>query len=354
MKIAVGLSGGVDSAVAALLLKEAGHDVIGTTMKIWDGRKTAHAKGNACYGPDEQEDIRDAFNVCKALEIPYYVIDCSKQYNEIVLRYFDEEYKSGRTPNPCIACNEKIKFGMLPLMLEQSGVAFERFATGHYANMDFDRVIARYLLKKGKDPKKDQSYFLYRLSQTQLAKVIFPLGEYIKEQIRAKAREANLPVHDKKESQDFYSGDYTELLSVKNGDGLIVDTKGNILGKHNGIWNFTIGQRKGLGVAGGIPLYVVAVRPNQNEVVLGEKELLLASGLRASDVNIIAGTMPKRASVKTRSSSDAVPCTVGFDGIELEILFDEPHFAVTPGQSAVVYDGDIVVGGGIIKEALMG
>ncbi|HEX7510053.1 MAG TPA: tRNA 2-thiouridine(34) synthase MnmA [Chitinivibrionales bacterium] len=353
MKIAVGLSGGVDSAVTALLLKQAGHDVIGTTMKIWDGRKTSHAKGNACYGPDEQEDIREAFNVCKLLEIPYHVIDCSQQYNEIVLKYFDEEYRAGRTPNPCVACNEKIKFGMLPLMLEQSGVHFERFATGHYAITDFDRVIARYLLKKGKDPKKDQSYFLYRLSQTQLAKVMFPLGGYSKEQVRALAREAKLPVHDKKESQDFYSGDYTELLSVKNGGGAIVDTHGNFLGNHDGYCNFTIGQRKGLGVAGGVPLYVVAVRPRTNEVVLGEKELLFARGLRATDVTIIAGTMPLRAWVKTRSASDPEPCTITFDGIELEIMFDTPHFAVTPGQSAVVYDGDMVIGGGIIKEAIL-
>jgi tRNA-specific 2-thiouridylase len=352
MKIAVGLSGGVDSSVTALVLKEAGHDVVGTTMKIWDGRPTSHSKGNSCYGPNEQEDIRDAFNLCKKLEIPYHVVDCSRQYNEIVLRNFDEEYRAGRTPNPCVACNEKIKFGMLPLMLSQSGVAFDRFATGHYAMTDFDRVQARYVLKKGKDPKKDQSYFLYRLSQLQLAKVMFPLGEYTKERVRAIARDAGLPVHDKKESQDFYSGDYAELLSVKDGSGDIVDAKGAVLGRHAGIWNFTIGQRKGLGVAGGVPLYVVSLNAERNEVLLGEKELLLSKGLRATDLNIIAGKMPRRAFVKTRSTSEAIPCTVDFDGIELEITFDEPQLAVTPGQSAVVYDGEAVAGGGIITEAV--
>jgi tRNA-specific 2-thiouridylase len=231
-------------------------------------------------------------------------------------------------------------------------VVFDRFATGHYASIDFDRVNARFLLKKGKDAKKDQSYFLYRLSQSQLAKVMFPLSDYTKEQVRAIALDANLPVHDKKESQDFYSGDYSELLSGKDGEGNIVDTSGKVLGRHAGIWNFTIGQRKGLGVAGGAPLYVLAINAQRKEVVLGEKNLLLSRGLRATNLNIIAGKMPVRAFVKTRSAGEAAPCSVGFDGIELEIMFDEPQPAVTPGQSAVVYNGEFVAGGGTITEAI--
>jgi tRNA-specific 2-thiouridylase len=351
MRIAVGLSGGVDSSVTALLLKQAGHEVIGATMKIFDGRNIAHSKGNSCYGPDENNDIEEVADLCRILNIPYHVMDCSSQYNEIVLKYFDNEYCSGRTPNPCVICNQKIKFGILPLLLEQTGIAFDFFATGHYANTDFDRVKARYLLKKGTDEKKDQSYFLYRLSQTQLSKIMFPLGKYSKDQVRSIARDANLPVHDKKESQDFYNGDYTELLSVKKCKGNIVDTSGKIIGQHDGVWNYTIGQRKGLGIAGGIPLYVVAINADRNEVILGEKEFLMAGGLRATDVNIIADKIPQHASVKTRSTGKEIPCSIMFDGMEFEIHFDEPQPAVTPGQSVVIYDNDIVVGGGIISVA---
>ncbi len=348
MKVAVGLSGGVDSSVAAYLLQKAGYEVVGVTMKIWDGKSNPDLKNNACYGADEPSHIRDASELCALLGIPFHVIDCSSHYNEIVLRYFKEEYGSGRTPNPCIRCNEKIKFDVLPMLLEKSGVFFNRFATGHYARIDFDRQKARYLLKKGKDPQKDQSYFLYRLSQKQLIRVMFPLGDYTKEQVRSIARDAKLPMYDKKDSQDFCGSDYTKLLPMKNSSGNIIDMNGNILGRHTGIWNFTIGQRKGLGVAGGVPLYVVAIDPRKNEVVLGARENLLAHGLRAVDCNIIGSRIPDRAFVKIRSSSTAVPCAVSFDGIELAVTFDEPQLAVTPGQSAVVYHEDNIVIGGVI------
>jgi tRNA-uridine 2-sulfurtransferase len=350
MQIAVGLSGGVDSAVSAFLLKQAGHEIIGATMKIWDGRNLPHKEGSACYGPEEEEDIRDASELCKLLGIPYHIIDCSRQYNEIVLRYFEDEYRAGRTPNPCVRCNEKIKFSQLPLLLEESGVFFNYFATGHYARVDFDRGLARHSLKKGIDERKDQSYFLYRLSQKQLSKVLFPLGGYTKEKVRAVAREAGLPMHDKQESQDFCAGDYTDLLSIKSEAGNFVDSSGKILGKHTGICNFTIGQRKGTGVAGGVPLYVVAIDAKNNEIVLGPRDLLLSRGLKANDLNIIDGKVPTRALVKMRSASQAVPCSVGYDGFELDIDFDEPQLAVTPGQSAVIYTDDMVVGGGIIAE----
>ena len=354
MKIAVGLSGGVDSAVTAYLLQQAGHEVIGATMKIWDGRNLPGQKettgAGSCYGPEEEVDIRDAQALCKLLGLPYHVIDCSRQYNDIVLRYFEDEYRVGRTPNPCVKCNEKVKFDLLPQLLEKSGIFFNYFATGHYARIDFDRVLARYLLKKGVDQRKDQSYFLYRLSQKQLSKIMFPLGGYTKEKVRAIARQAGLPMHDKEESQDFCSGDYTKVLSMPNKPGNFVDPKGRILGQHTGIWNFTIGQRKGTKVAGGIPLYVVSINAEKNEIVLGTRELLFAQGLLAADLNIIAGKMPENAFVKTRSTSEAVPCSIGYDGAELNIVFAEPQLAITPGQSAVVYSGDVVVGGGIIAD----
>ena len=284
MKIAVGLSGGVDSSVAAFLLKQAGHEIIGATMKIWDGRSLPNLKGGnaACYGPDEEEDIREASDLCGLLGFPFHVVDCSRQYNEIVLRYFEEEYRSGRTPNPCIKCNEKIKFDLLPMLLEKSGIFFNHFATGHYARIDFDRVQARYLLKKGVDERKDQSYFLYRLSQKQLAKALFPLGGSTKDQVRAIARQAGLPMHDKQESQDFCSGEYTQLLSTTGLPGDVLDCSGKIIGRHKGIGNFTIGQRRGTGVAGGVPLYVVAINAEKNEIVLGPRDRLLAKGLLAT------------------------------------------------------------------------
>lgn len=352
MKIAVGLSGGVDSAVTAWLLKKAGHDVIGTIMRIWDGRSASHTKGNACYGPNEDEDVADASAVCATLGIPLHVVDCSKQYNELVLKYFDDEYRSGRTPNPCIVCNQGIKFGMLPALLAQSGVEFDRFATGHYVRVEHDDASGRFVLKKGIDPKKDQSYFLYRLTQEQLSKIMCPLGIYTKEQVRVMAQEARLPVHDKKESQDFYSGDYTELLSVKQVPGDLVTTDGKVLGKHNGYCNYTIGQRKGLGVAGGKPLYVLAIDACNNRVIVGDKDQLWSNGLLAENVHLTIDTLPRCLTAKTRSASTDASCTAEYNGTTLTVLFEEPQSAITPGQSIVLYDRDAVVGGGIIKNKI--
>lgn len=354
MKIAVGMSGGVDSAVAAYLLKEQGHEIVGTIMTIWDKNNSSitKSKGNACYGPDEGEDVADAQKVCDFLDIPLHVIDCSKQYNEIVLSYFNDEYCAGRTPNPCVMCNQNMKFGILPSLLADSGIEFDKFATGHYCRVLYDEQSKRFLLKTGIYSKKDQSYFLYKLTQKQLSKATFPLGALTKKEVRKIAIDAKLPVHAKEESQDFYSGDYNELLSTKtgSGNGNFLDLDGNIIGEHKGIWNYTIGQRKGLGVFHCKPLYVIEINARKNEIVLGENDSLLATGLVTKQCNYISTARPQSVYVKIRSNSQAVKCNVSYKDDSFSIIFDEAQRAITPGQSAVLYDDDTVIGGGVISK----
>ena len=353
MKIAVGMSGGVDSSVAVFLLKQEGHDVAGTIMKIWDESYPASIKGNSCFGPEEAEDIEDAQKVCSYLGIPLHSIDCTKQYKDIIIGYFNKEYTAGRTPNPCVLCNKTIKFDLLPSLLAESGVEFERFATGHYSRITFDEPTQRYLLKKAVDQKKDQTYFLYRLSQEQLSKTLFPLGGLRKDEVRQIASDAGLPVHDKRESQDFYSGDYADLITSKDAkEGTIVDTSGNVIGSHKGIWNFTVGQRKGLGVFHKKPLYVISINVEKNEIVVGGKESLFSEGLLASHINIFVKELPQKATAKIRSNSKEVPCSLTGNKDELNVIFDEPQSAVTPGQSVVLYSEDIVLGGGIIEKTI--
>ncbi len=351
MNIAVGMSGGVDSAVAACLLKEQGHNVTGTIMTIWDSSVEVSSviSGNACYGPDEEEDIRDAQEVCDFLDIPLHIIDCSKQYTEIVLKYFRDEYCIGRTPNPCVMCNQNMKFGILPSLLVQNGVKFDKFATGHYCRVEYNKEMNRHLLKKGINLKKDQSYFLYRLTQNQLGKACFPLGDMEKEEVRMIAEKAGLPVKFKAESQDFYSGAYGDLISAEDAPGNIVDSDGNILGLHKGIWNYTIGQRKGLGISHCNPLYVIEIDAEKNEVILGEKDSLKSKSLTAKSINMIYDKMPETAEAKIRSASPAVPCAItSSSDEEFSISFYDEQLAITPGQSVVLYDGDYVIGGGVI------
>lgn len=359
MKILVGLSGGVDSSVAALLLKEQGHEVIGATMSIWRERtdlnlsvmkEKSTCTHGACYGPDEHEDIESARKIAEQIGIPYHVFKCADEYEKIVLENFKDQYLSGRTPNPCIRCNALVKFGVLPFLAKQNGINFDKFATGHYARIEEEN--GRFILKKAKNPKKDQSYFLYKLKQEQLANIYLPLGEYTKEEIRELARKGGLDVSEKPDSQDFYEGDYNELLGIEAKKGNIVNLDGKVLGVHNGIWNYTIGQRKGLCISAPEPLYVLELRKDTNEVVVGYKDKTFKKILNAVELNWISIeklTEPMKVTAKIRSTqqpTDATITPIREDCVKVE--FDEYQKSIAIGQSVVFYDGDNVVGGGII------
>ena len=356
MKIAVGMSGGVDSSVAALLLKQAGHEVTGLSMKLWRAPSTGVSAGrSACFGPDEEQDLRAAGSVCARLGIPFHIFDCADDYETAVLGNFRDEYLSGRTPKPCIRCNPMVKFGVLPEAARKSGLVFDRFATGHYARVEFDAAIRRHLLRKGLDARKDQSYFLYRLSQAQLATVLFPLGGYLKDRVRELAREAGLPVHDHPESQDFYDGNWTDLVRRPAAEGEIVDRQGRVLGRHPGVWNYTVGQRKGLGIAAPSPLYVVEIDAARNRLVVGPESETFRTSCVAADcawVSVERLTERLEVQVKVRSSGRPAPAAISpLEGGRVLVEFSAPLSAVTPGQSAVFYRDDLVVGGGIIESA---
>jgi tRNA-specific 2-thiouridylase len=353
MKVAVGMSGGVDSSVAAALLKEKGYDVIGICMKIWDGTPLIAGEYHACYGPDEVGDIEDATRIAEQLGIPFHVIDLVEEYKTTILDYFKGEYLVGRTPNPCIKCNQHIKFKKLISKTQDLGIRFNCFATGHYARVEYSSDRKRYLLRKAKDIKKDQSYWLAFLSQEQLSTVIFPLGDLTKGDVREKARALRLDTHDKPDSQDFFSGDYKQLIDVPDRPGPIRHKDGTVLGTHSGIWSYTIGQRKGLGISAKKPLYVVDIDERENTVIVGFREDLAHGGLTAHDVHLIAVeniTQPMQVTMKIRYAQRAFegrlhPLQAG----TAHVTFREPQLAVTPGQAVVFYDGDYVVGGGIIE-----
>lgn len=354
-KVLIGLSGGVDSAVAALLLKQQGFAVTGAIMSIWDDSLPLPAAegGGACLGPEE-DDIKSAAAAAEALGIPFQVVDCRAQYAKVVLENFRSEYASGRTPNPCVRCNSYIKFGVLPAGARAAGIGFDYFATGHYARVE-KAPEGYFRLRLAKDIKKDQTYFIHRLNSQQLAGVLFPLGEHLKTEVRALAKKHALPVHDKPDSQDFYCGNYNDILRFPNRPGAIVDTEGRPLGRHDGIWNYTIGKRRGLGISGTKePLYVVALDGKTNRVTLGPKSALYSKALLAQDVLWQCGRTPAgpvSALVKIRQAHPPAQARITpLNANTARVEFEKPQLSVTPGQSAVFYQDGAVIGGGIIEE----
>jgi len=354
-KVIVGMSGGVDSSVVAALLKEEGFEVIGVTMKIWGG-ETIGKEGvhHACYGPGEIEDIEDAQKVAEILRIPFYTVDLKQEYKTDVLDYFFNEYLSGKTPNPCVVCNRKIKFNALVEKARTDGIKFDYFATGHYAQVEYNKTRDRYLLKKAIDLNKDQSYFLYSLSQEQLSHTIFPLGDYTKEEVRKIARDLGLGINDKPESQNFIAGGYSSFFKSAVQPGPILNKKGEILGMHRGIPFYTIGQRRGLGISSGERLYVTAIDPERNTIMLGRKEDVFGDELIATKLNWIAMEKLKpKVKAKIRylhKETEAEVVPLGEE--KIRVKFREPQMAITPGQAVVFYDGDIVVGGGVIEKRI--
>ena len=346
------MSGGIDSSVAAYLLKKQGHEVMGVTMSLWkEGRVfNGDYMKDACFSPNKEKEITETREICEKLGIPHTVLDISELYESTVLKNFKDEYLSGRTPNPCIWCNQKIKFGAMVEYARAAGLVFDKFATGHYARIEQNG--GRFCLKRGVDPIKDQSYFLYRLSQKQLGGTLFPLGEMTKKDVREIDVFLGFHPQGHPESQDFYSGSYSDLLDVAPKPGDIVDTEGRILGHHNGIWNYTIGQRKGLGVSAPKPLYVISLDVVNNRVVVGYEDKTVNTVVRASNINWVSIEdlpSPIHASAKIRSTGTPVSCKVYMDRMDnLCAEFDTPVKAATCGQSLVIYDGDLVLAGGII------
>ncbi|MFC2072743.1 tRNA 2-thiouridine(34) synthase MnmA [Chloroflexota bacterium] len=355
VKVVVAMSGGVDSSVAAALLKEQGYQVSGITMKIWGGEDLpAEGMRHGCYGPGEEEDIEDARKVAQTLGIDFYVFDLRQEYKAEVLDYFCHEYLSGRTPNPCLRCNGKVKFDALLRKTQDSGIGFDYVATGHYARVEYNKSKHRYLLKKARELSKDQSYFISSLSQEQLSRSLFPIGNYTKEEVRNMASDFRLSVSNKQESQDFTTGGYSSLVEAAP-PGPILDKQKNILGEHRGIPFYTIGQRKGLGVSAREPLYVTDIDPAKNTIIVGSKEEVYRDELIASGLNWIAiEELERPTKVKARirhlhQESEAIVTPLNDD--KVYVKFNEPQMAITPGQAVVFYHGDVVIGAGTIERA---
>jgi len=358
-KILVAMSGGVDSSVAAALLKERGYEVIGLTMDIFDiPKEFSWGKSlSSCCG---RRAKKDAIRVAAQLGISHYVIDLKKSFRDIVIAYFCEEYKKGRTPNPCIRCNRFIKFDALWKSAKNLGADF--LATGHHARITQDEKSGRYLLLKGKDTEKDQSYFLYTLTQEQLGRTVMPIGDFTKKDVRKMARQFGLAVHQRPESQEIcfipdndYARFLKQMIPKAFQPGSIVDVERRVLGRHKGVLHFTIGQRRGMGVAASHPLYVLEIQPEENRIVVGHGDQLYKKNVRVSQVNLIKidkVTSPLYVRAKIRyKHREAKAVLTSLEKNKARLDFEKPQRAVAPGQSAVFYDGDVVVGGGIIEGA---
>lgn len=355
-KVVVGMSGGVDSSVAAWLLKEQGYDVVGVTMQVWQDEGTeAMEENGGCCGLSAVEDAR---RVAWRLGIPYYVMNFKKEFDDHVVRYFMDEYMRGRTPNPCIACNRHVKWESL--LRRSLDIGAEYIATGHYAQVE-RLANGRYALKKSADALKDQTYALYSLTQEQLGRTLMPAGGYSKEEIRRMAQKLGLAVADKPDSQEICfipDHDYAGFIKKRSGKelpgGNFVDRDGKVLGRHRGLTHYTVGQRKGLNLSMGRPVFVVEIRPETNEVVIGDGDAVFSDVLTCRNVNWMAvkglGGGSMKVTAKIRYSHRGAPCVVReLEQGAAECRFEEPQRAIAPGQAVVFYDGDYVVGGGVIE-----
>jgi len=362
--VAVAMSGGVDSSTVAAVLQQQGRPIVGLTMQLWNQRRLPELQGE---GPAQHrccslDDVYDAKRVAQHLNFPHYVVNFEEQFEQRVVRPFVEQYLAGRTPIACTNCNTDVKFEPLLRMARQIGA--ERLATGHYARIRKNEPTGRYELLRARDDSKDQSYFLWGLSQEQLSRSEFPLGELSKEEVRELARNVNLPVAEKPESMELCfvpNGNYVQFIhayaredgkALVDKEGEIVTEDGTVLGRHSGVHNYTIGQRKGLGFTTGKPIYVLAIDPEKNLVIVGEDDALRATTLEIENVNWVSidqPAAPLRAQVKIRHKHEPAAATVeALPGLRARITFETPQRAITPGQAAVIYDGDLVLAGGWI------
>ena len=369
MKIAVAMSGGVDSSAAAAILKEQGHELVGFTMQLWNQRRGISVDENGDPLPSRccsLDDVYDARRVAEEIGFPFYVLNLEREFERDVVQPFVASYLSGETPIPCVSCNSRLKFASLDRLA--AGLGCEKVATGHYARVGYDPKTNRYRLLRGRNPQKDQSYFLWELTQDQLSRALFPLGEMSKPEVRDVARNHELAVAEKQESQEIcfvpdgdYAGFIDRYLEAEGAldripsEGDLVDSFGQVIGQHGGIHRYTIGQRRGIGIAAERPLYVTSIDVATNQVAVGSIEELLSREFTAMGVNWIAldnPSDPVRAEVRVRYRHDAAPATIiPLENARAQVRFDESQRAITPGQATVFYRGDEVLGGGWIVKA---